>query len=437
GIRVVAAHGNTVEPDGRSMALDVDDRIVLDAGARAAIRMPAGDRVVLPEAGELVYRGGTPCRFELRHGRADLHIDPNARPAGVRVSTPHLEATVLGTVFSVTSDGLGSSVSVQRGRVGVDDGHGHRFELDRGEAALVQADHGPPLRWRPDPTGRPVRAGGRWLLPHGQALHGVAVPVGEDPDRHRDLARAVRATGATAIQLLIDAPEFSDADRDALDRVVGARIEEEADPVQRWQEHVQMAVAPWLQADVHVVLHMQPASSLPPDHRWRAWWAEVGQAQLPNHRLAWQRLVDSYAHEPAVSFSLGFCLEDDVAEENGRAVHHDRARAWVVETVAELRGLAPAARLVPLRVGPEAHRAGLELAADLRLPHVAISADPDDAEELLDWRLSLPEGMPVLYRSPAARTPALAARFGPGQGWFALLDPAAEHVTEELQAWLD
>lgn len=83
------------------------------------------------------YVGGTELAPHItwERGRLDLTVDPDA---GVHlvVDTPETRVTVLGTVFAVVRDPLGTQVEVQRGRVQVDCRSGRVVRLGADETTI-------------------------------------------------------------------------------------------------------------------------------------------------------------------------------------------------------------------------------------------------------------------------------------------------------------
>lgn len=79
-------------------------------------------------------------RIVLSEGAVWLSVKPGGR--GLRVTTPHGEARVLGTQFGVAVDESGMRVDVVEGRVAVEDSSGRDAEVPAGARATVSAEEG-------------------------------------------------------------------------------------------------------------------------------------------------------------------------------------------------------------------------------------------------------------------------------------------------------
>ena len=139
---------------GRQPALT--PRVALaDGPERSLVQLPDGSSVSARSSDarvETVAVSPTGVSLRLQAGSARFSVTPNAnRP--FRVMARDVTVTVLGTVFSVTLDGRGVRVDVERGRVRVDAPHERRV-LAVGESASFES--APPAE--PETTSDPVPA---------------------------------------------------------------------------------------------------------------------------------------------------------------------------------------------------------------------------------------------------------------------------------------
>lgn len=98
------------------MALLPGDQVTVSDGAEA--RVIAGDaQIELRPATDLILTSAD--AIELRQGT--LHATVTPRPTGPALvfTTPHAEATVLGTILDLTSQADGTRLAVERGKVGL------------------------------------------------------------------------------------------------------------------------------------------------------------------------------------------------------------------------------------------------------------------------------------------------------------------------------
>lgn len=127
------------------------DIITLPAGARVRLRLDNGSEVLISERAALSLRDRD--HLTLRQGHAELTVAPRAEGAPhFTITTPHGDARVLGTVFTLTVDAQQTVVQVSHGRVQVERADGASIAADAGQRAVLRADRHPvtlPV-WRAD-----------------------------------------------------------------------------------------------------------------------------------------------------------------------------------------------------------------------------------------------------------------------------------------------
>jgi ferric-dicitrate binding protein FerR (iron transport regulator) len=130
--------------DGRRLPLDrprAGDRLVTGAGATSEAVLADGTRLRLRERTEAEFR---PDRIDLREGALLCSVAPQSRPFAF--STPHAEATVLGTEFELSATGGETRLRTASGRVRLSAG-APSVEVGPGEEAA--ADARGLVRWTP------------------------------------------------------------------------------------------------------------------------------------------------------------------------------------------------------------------------------------------------------------------------------------------------
>ena len=187
----MAATGLAVLVVGLGLALRDDPPVQGEVAGGSTQPLP-GLQLAAAGVGEL---GGTESepRVEWTSGRLDVAVDPGA---GLELSVVTTEATVrvVGTVFSVERNGLGTHVAVEQGRVAVDCADGGRHDLRLGQEAMCI----------------PVTASG--LLARARALQGLGDHEGAVLAARGGMAKA--AAGPIAVELrLVDAQALAGAGR--------------------------------------------------------------------------------------------------------------------------------------------------------------------------------------------------------------------------------
>jgi len=124
----------------------VGDRIVTPAAGTAEVRYGDGSRVVLLERSEVRLRDDGRARLELREGglRCDVTPQPAGRPFAI--STPHGEATVLGTSFDLEATSEETRLATRSGRVRLS---AERQSVEVGPGELGTAGASGAVRWVP------------------------------------------------------------------------------------------------------------------------------------------------------------------------------------------------------------------------------------------------------------------------------------------------
>lgn len=125
--------------------------ITLPAGARVRLRLGNGSEVLISEQADLRLRDRD--HLTLRQGHAELTVAPRADGAApLTIATPHGDARVLGTAFTLTVDPQQTVVQVSHGRVQVERSDGASIAANAGQRAVLRADRHPvalPV-WRAD-----------------------------------------------------------------------------------------------------------------------------------------------------------------------------------------------------------------------------------------------------------------------------------------------
>jgi len=107
------------------------------APERTDLELPTGDRLLAAEGARFRVELATESERRIRLDSGSMLFDVRPLDGGrFRVSTPRAEVTVLGTVFTVTSDRDGTLVRVYEGRVEVRDDSGVQ-EVRAGQSARV------------------------------------------------------------------------------------------------------------------------------------------------------------------------------------------------------------------------------------------------------------------------------------------------------------
>jgi hypothetical protein len=172
----------------------------LDASAQATWDGTPGVRLVYTGAGEIGGTAQAP-RLQWRRGSLRVEVDP-AEHLALEVHTEEGRVRVLGTIFTVERDALGTRVSVERGHVAVDCAGGASSELTAGGAGECLPATAPGLLGRARhlleagaPTALVIDA-----LDRGQALAGPETFDGRELQalRVRALLQAGDTPGACA-----------------------------------------------------------------------------------------------------------------------------------------------------------------------------------------------------------------------------------------------
>jgi ferric-dicitrate binding protein FerR (iron transport regulator) len=146
-VREVAATGEAwILRSGRRIPLErprAGDRLVTGIGARSDLTLADGSRIELRERTETELLDG---RVDLREGVLRLTVAPRPPGRPLVVSTPHAEATVLGTSFELSASGGETRLRTLAGRVRLAAG-GQSVEAGPGEEAA--ADARGIVRWIP------------------------------------------------------------------------------------------------------------------------------------------------------------------------------------------------------------------------------------------------------------------------------------------------
>lgn len=129
------------EPLADARPVREGDRLVTGADSRAEVRTRDGSRLVLLDRTDLQLRDR---RVDLREGTLRCEVAPRDR--SFVFSTPHAEATVLGTAFELTSGGGETRVRTTEGRVRLSS-EGRGVDVNAGELGL--AGDGGVVRWEP------------------------------------------------------------------------------------------------------------------------------------------------------------------------------------------------------------------------------------------------------------------------------------------------
>jgi ferric-dicitrate binding protein FerR (iron transport regulator) len=118
GLTVI--RGGTVFPATARLALRDGDRLAATAAASAAIAYPDGSRLALPGACELALRTEDGAkRIDLAAGTVVGRVTPQGAGRPMRLVTPHAQASVLGTEFTLTVSAQATRLEVAHGRVGL------------------------------------------------------------------------------------------------------------------------------------------------------------------------------------------------------------------------------------------------------------------------------------------------------------------------------
>lgn len=156
--------------------------ISLPAGARVRLRLQNGSEALISERADMSLRDGN--RLTLRQGHAELTVTPRAEGAShFTITTPHGDARVLGTVFTLTVDALQTVVQVSQGRVQVERADGASIAADAGQRAVLRADRHPvtlPM-WRADQREALLITGQPQLDAGEQRLLGLLSGMGLNP----------------------------------------------------------------------------------------------------------------------------------------------------------------------------------------------------------------------------------------------------------------
>jgi ferric-dicitrate binding protein FerR (iron transport regulator) len=122
------------------------DRIVTPAEASTELRYGDGSRVVLLERSEIRLRDDGRARMDLREGTLRCDVTPQVPGRPFAISTPHGEATVLGTSFELVAGSDETRLLTRSGRVRLNS-EGQTIEVGPGERGQVTA--GRVVRWVP------------------------------------------------------------------------------------------------------------------------------------------------------------------------------------------------------------------------------------------------------------------------------------------------
>lgn len=122
------------------------DRILTPADAGAELRYGDGSRVVLSERSEIRLRDDGRARMELREGSVRCDVTPQVPGRPFAISTPHGEATVLGTSFELQAGADETRLLTRSGRVRLRSEQ-ESVEVGPGERGQVTA--GRVVRWVP------------------------------------------------------------------------------------------------------------------------------------------------------------------------------------------------------------------------------------------------------------------------------------------------
>jgi ferric-dicitrate binding protein FerR (iron transport regulator) len=123
------------------------DRLVTDADARTELRTRDGSKILLLDHTEIQLRNiEGRSRFELKDGAIRCNIAHQPAGQSLLFSTPHAEASILGTTFELAVEGHETRLHTLSGRVRLSAG-GQSVEVGPGERAA--ADGSGISRWTP------------------------------------------------------------------------------------------------------------------------------------------------------------------------------------------------------------------------------------------------------------------------------------------------
>lgn len=141
---VVYRGGEKVRATGE-MELCLDDRVETGAGQEATFAVQGeAARIKIGELSTVVCRkslaGGN--LLEIERGRVAARVDRQNRNKPFVMQTPHVTATVMGTVFGVRVDGDASTVSVDEGEVSIRTGTpDESMVVGPGKYAVIRRGH--------------------------------------------------------------------------------------------------------------------------------------------------------------------------------------------------------------------------------------------------------------------------------------------------------
>lgn len=242
-VAAAAALAVAVWPEGQPAVGPVTG----EAPLQLAVNAPEGERVQATEhvsfdvKGEVAVSGtaGAP-RLDLTSGNILVSVEPG-EGIDLRVHTPDGEVRVLGTVFEVSRDAMGTHVNVQRGKVWVScaDGQTHTLTIDQDALCLPGTPLGmhnraDALMGADDPEGAAKAASaGLGMSPDAltrsellglrmdaRARAGDTVGALEDARAYLDGAEQSRRTHVLRQAARLSAPEGCDAARPYLEALM-------------------------------------------------------------------------------------------------------------------------------------------------------------------------------------------------------------------------
>lgn len=140
----------TIERDGRmlvsaaGMRLHAGDRLVT-GGLGTVVSFPDGSDLGLEDATRLLFTGDPGKALRLDAGSLTAAITPQPPERPCRITTPHAQVVVVGTVFRLAVDGAATHLGVSEGRVRLTVAAHVPLEVVGGRQAVATPARGPVL----------------------------------------------------------------------------------------------------------------------------------------------------------------------------------------------------------------------------------------------------------------------------------------------------